>query len=87
MQKKNQLSILAAVAIVAVWLLWPSPYSRVRNLESPGSSIITFGDSLTAGYGASAGEDYPSGMSKRIGAPDVNAGISGDTTQSALARV
>lgn len=87
MHKKHSLYVVIVVAIVAVWLLWPSPYSRVKNLESPGSSIITFGDSLTAGYGAAAGEDYPSGMSQRIGTAVVNAGISGDTTQSALARV
>jgi acyl-CoA thioesterase I len=93
-QKKNWLSshpresaAIAVAAIVAAWLLWPSPYSRVKNLASPGSAIITFGDSLTAGYGAAAGEDYPTGLSQRIGTPVVNAGVSGDTTQTALARI
>jgi lysophospholipase L1-like esterase len=77
----------AAVLILAVWVLWPSPYSRVKNLESRGSSVIAFGDSLTAGYGASAGEDYPSRLSAMSGVPVVNAGKSGDTTESALARI
>jgi acyl-CoA thioesterase-1 len=85
----KQKKALAAVvlAIVSAWLLWPSRFSRVRNLASPNSSIMTFGDSLTAGYGAGPGEDYPAGLSKRLGVPIVNAGVSGDTTQTALARI
>jgi len=70
---------------VALWFLWPAP--KVANLGSRGTSIIAFGDSLTAGYGASAGEDYPSRLSALIATPIINAGISGDTTESALARV
>jgi acyl-CoA thioesterase-1 len=81
-------SLAAALAvIVAAWLLWPSRYERVTNLASPGSSIISFGDSLTAGYGAGAGEDYPTALSRRLRLPIINAGVSGDTTQSALARI
>jgi lysophospholipase L1-like esterase len=81
--------VIGAVAllILAVWALRPSPYSRVKNLGSRGSSIIAFGDSLTSGYGASAGEDYPSRLSAMSGVPIVNAGRSGDTTESALARI
>ena len=85
---RRQLAIGAAVLVVALaWLLWPSPYSRVANLDSAGSNIIAFGDSLTAGFGASAGEDYPSWLSILIGAPIINAGVSGDTADAALARL
>lgn len=77
----------AAVLALAAWLLWPSRYARVANLGSHGSGIIAFGDSLTAGYGAQPGDDYPSKLSSIIGAGVVNAGVSGDTTESALARV
>ncbi len=81
-------AIAAALAVViAVWLLWPSRFARVTNLASPGSSIVSFGDSLTAGYGAGAGEDYPTELSGRLRLPVINAGVSGDTTQSALARI
>ncbi|MDP9190545.1 MAG: GDSL-type esterase/lipase family protein [Acidobacteriota bacterium] len=76
-----------ALLIMAGWFLRPSPYSRVTNLESGGSSVIAFGDSLTSGYGASAGEDYPSRLSTLSGIPIVNAGRSGDTTSSALSRI
>lgn len=75
----------AVAAIVLAWMLWPSP--EPRNLDSRGTSIIAFGDSLTAGYGAPEGEDYPSKLSAIVGAPIVNAGRSGDTTDGALARI
>ncbi len=77
----------AVVAALLLWLVWPSPYSHVRNLHSSGSNIIAFGDSLTAGYGAAPGQDYPSVLSSKAGREIVNAGVSGDTTQSALERI
>ncbi|MEX0616821.1 MAG: GDSL-type esterase/lipase family protein [Candidatus Woykebacteria bacterium] len=50
--------------------------------------IIFFGDSLTAGVGAVLGEDYPSVVAKDIGLTNsINAGISGDTTETALQRL
>jgi acyl-CoA thioesterase-1 len=85
---KRTLAIGGAVLAIALgWLLWPSKYSRVANLDSRGSNIIAFGDSLTAGYGASAGEDYPSRLSILTGSTIINAGVSGDTTDEALARL
>jgi acyl-CoA thioesterase I len=73
--------------IIAVWALWPSPYAKVKNLDSRGTNVIAFGDSLTAGYGASPGEDYPTRLSALMGVPVLNAGVSGDTTEAALARL
>jgi lysophospholipase L1-like esterase len=80
--------VVAALVVAAIlWLVWPSPYARVANLASRGSNVIAFGDSLTAGYGAAAGEDYPSRLSALLGTPVLNAGVSGDTTEAALARL
>lgn len=81
--------VVLAVLVVAVilWAIWPSPYSRVANLGSRGTNLIAFGDSLTAGYGAAPGEDYPSRLSALLGKPVLNAGVSGDTTEGALARL
>lgn len=81
--------VLAAgvLLLAAVWLVRTSPYRKVVNLGSHGANIIAFGDSLTAGYGAPAGADYPSQVSSMIGEPLVNAGVSGDTTAGALARI
>jgi len=86
---RRELLIAAAALGLAllIWIVWPSPYSKVVNLDSRGASIIAFGDSLTAGYGAGPGEDYPSRVSAILGTPIINAGVSGDTTDMALARI
>jgi len=75
----------ALLALLVAWFLWPS--AKVTNLESRGTAVIAFGDSLTAGFGAGEGEDYPSKVAAAIGKEVVNAGVSGDTTESALARL
>lgn len=85
--RRWQIAAAGVLLILIIWFLWPSPYSRVRNLGSRGANIIAFGDSLTAGYGAGAGEDYPSRLSSVLGTPIINAGVSGDTTDMALARL
>jgi len=84
---RQRIAAGAVIVAVLLWIMWPSSYSRVTNLDSRGSSIIAFGDSLTAGYGAGAGEDYPSRLATITGADVFNAGVSGDTTADALARL
>jgi acyl-CoA thioesterase I len=87
MNRRHLIAVAVGVALLAVWALWPSPYGKVKNLDSRGTNVIAFGDSLTAGYGAGAGEDYPSKLTAMSGIPVVNAGRSGDTTESALGRL
>lgn len=53
----------------------------------PGENIICFGDSLTFGTGSSPGMDYPSQLSGLTGRPVINAGVPGDTTESAARRL
>ncbi len=58
----------------------------------PDPFILAFGDSLTAGYGLAPGDAFPAQLQAllRHDARDAvvqNAGISGDTTVSALARL
>ena len=62
-------------------------FRNIRNLRSAGEAIVCFGDSLTEGVGAQAGEDYPSALSRQLGFPVVNAGRRGDTTAQALERL
>jgi acyl-CoA thioesterase-1 len=55
-------------------------------------AIVAFGDSLTAGYGVEPGLSYPDYLQKLIDAKGlryqvINAGGSGETTTSGLARV
>jgi lysophospholipase L1-like esterase len=47
---------------------------------------IAFGDSLTAGYGASPGNDFPTLLGKKLGLKIVNKGVPGDTTENGLNR-
>ena len=54
---------------------------------SAGTTVVAFGDSLVAGRGAPSGRDFASMLSSRLGVPIINAGRSGDTTGSALARL
>jgi len=55
-------------------------------------AIVAFGDSLTAGFGADAGKSYPDFLQQELDRRSlryrvVNAGISGETTTDALARL
>lgn len=54
--------------------------------------IVTFGDSLTAGFGADPGKSFPDFLRKDLDAAGlhwrvVNLGVSGNTTTDGLARV
>ncbi len=54
--------------------------------------IVAFGDSLTAGFGTDAGKSYPDFLQQELDRRGlryrvVNAGISGETTTDALARL
>lgn len=86
---QHRVAVVAAVLLLVAlaWFFWPESYDDVKNLRSSGVPVVAFGDSLTAGYGAGAGEDYPSRLSAILGATVENAGVSGDTTESALARI
>ncbi|WP_432773766.1 arylesterase [Francisella salimarina] len=61
---------------------WP-----IVNQNPQGETIIAFGDSLTAGYGVDKYDNYPSQLSRMIGEPVINMGISGETTGQALLRI
>ena len=63
-----------------------------RRPVGPERLIVAFGDSLYAGYGLKPGESWPSGIEKAlwargINAKVINAGVSGDTTAAARARL
>jgi len=60
---------------------------EIRNVNNTGSNIICFGDSITFGYGADTGEDYPANLRPLVKLPVINAGVDGDTTFCALERL
>ncbi len=60
---------------------------EIKNIDAKGKNIICFGDSITFGYGAEPGQDYPSGLAKLVNFPVINAGIDGDTSIEAIRRI
>lgn len=74
--------------LIVLWSLFgPAKKTDVLNLDSRGTNIVAFGDSLVQGVGATPGNDFVSILSRQAGLPIINLGKSGDTTASALARV
>jgi lysophospholipase L1-like esterase len=58
------------------------------NYPSKGTDIIAFGDSLIQGVGASSNTKSLVGvLSKKIGKPIINLGVSGNTTADGLNRI
>jgi lysophospholipase L1-like esterase len=83
--RKNKL-LIPLFCCSIVLLLGGCAKREIKNINSKGTNIICFGDSLTFGYGANTGEDYPAVLAKLINLPVINAGEDGDTTPEALQR-
>lgn len=74
--------------VLLAFVLFAGCRREIPNLDSPGTTIVAFGDSITAGYGAEGpGTTYPERLAERIGRPVINEGVPGDTTADALARI
>lgn len=71
----------------------PEPAKVVQPVTAAAvGTIVAVGDSLTAGLGVNEDETYPARLEKRLRAAGyqwrvINAGISGETSSGALARV
>jgi len=84
--KKFIISVLAILVLLVAYQIF---FSRpvIRNSTPSGENIICFGDSLTSGTGAAENMDYPAQLSRMISRPIINAGVPGDTTARAMARL
>ena len=71
--------------LLTLFLLGCSP--SIKNLNSTGENVVCFGDSITYGVGAEEGKNYPFYLAQMIERNVINAGVSGDTTMSALRRI
>jgi lysophospholipase L1-like esterase len=54
---------------------------------APQATLLCLGDSLTFGFGAPPEASYPSQLATLTGRTSHNAGVNGDTTEGALARL
>lgn len=79
------LAFIGLALLAAFWSLRSGTPHAIK--PTAGERVIAFGDSLVEGVGASTGRDVVSLLSARVGVPILNAGRSGDTTGTALARL
>jgi acyl-CoA thioesterase-1 len=91
MSKKIQFTLLFALALMTAFVLAGCDIGGTDY--EPEGVLVCLGDSLTAGYGARVpGEEdksksYPAYLENKVTIPVINAGVSGDTTEGALARL
>lgn len=77
---------MLVTAFLSIFMLNACAKREIKNINSKGKNIICFGDSITFGYGANPGEDFPTELAKLVNVPVINAGIDGDTSVEALKR-
>ena len=88
-----QSPVQRALRRLAAWLLATLAVLATANpVAAKPAQILVVGDSLSAGYGLSAGEGWVDLLTKKlarekIAAQVINASISGDTTAGGLARL
>jgi len=72
--------ILIGVLLLAIGIFTYRSCRPTRYANFPPRATgdwIAFGDSLTSGFGASAGNDYPTLLSQKIGRKIINKGVPG----------
>ena len=86
--RRNLLLLSLLTVVILIYFFWPGARWRFQNLPpSANGPWVAFGDSLTAGYGASEGGGYPAELSKRLGVPIQNLGEPGATSADGLKRI
>jgi acyl-CoA thioesterase-1 len=87
----RKLAWLAAIAIIVLVVVGFWQTARPLNLTnlppSASGEWAAFGDSLTEGFGASEGHDYPNLLGQKLGLKILNHGASGETSGDALGRL
>ena len=85
MIKSNKLFQIISVALITLLLSGCSD-PKLEPIKY-GGSILAFGDSLTFGVGTAQSNSYPAVLAELSGLNVINAGISGETTDSGLKRL
>lgn len=87
---KRNIFLTSFVLVVCVFLIFYFVLNKddYTNYPSNGTDIVAFGDSLIQGVGASSSnKNLVSILSKKIGKPIVNLGVSGNTTADGISRL
>jgi acyl-CoA thioesterase-1 len=84
---RNQNVILRILVLSLVLLLQACSEETVYRSLPAGATVLAFGDSVTYGTGARAGEDWPTLLAQSTGWDVTNAGIPGDTAHNAQHRL
>lgn len=87
MNKNLVIIIILVAGVLGYWFFGGEKSYEIKNIPITVSRIVCFGDSLTYGYGASQGMDYPTRLEEMTGIEIINAGVSGNTTADGLARL
>ncbi len=76
------------VCICALFILGSCGGDRVALTPlQPGDTVLAFGDSLTAGFGAAAQQSYPEVLENLALLNIINAGVSGELSAAGLQRL
>ena len=84
--KRFSFLLLGIAGLLVLW--WKCSSTRYVNFPPTASGPwVAFGDSLTEGYGASEGNNYPALLGNRLKITIINKGKIGDTTADGLQRL
>ena len=83
----QNLPVLPRPALLTLALCLFGCEPKVANLDSPGRTVIAFGDSITAGVGAEENQDYPAVLQQLLAIEVLPRGGSGETSADALSRL
>lgn len=75
----------SALALLALALIGCSK-PEIRAV-TPDSTVVAFGDSLTAGHGVRDEDSYPAILAELLGCEVINDGVSGEDTNAGLRRL
>jgi len=82
------LSLFFCSLLVFLFASCGNNIDAVKNLKTgAGKQVIVLGDSIASGYGVEEKEAFPNVLSRQLGLPIVNRGVSGDTTAAGLRRL
>jgi len=87
------MKVKPAIILMVFIMFMSCTDGKNRSIPNNAPVLVCFGNSLTAGHGATTpGVDdkeksYPAFLQEKINIPVINAGVSGDTTAQGLSRV